>query len=245
MRPIFAAALLFLCADSFALNTELRMAISGFETKLGTISKGVEAQKKQLVLHQSDVNSFGAELKKQGCVLDSNQLYDCSGANPMALIARKSMLEGIERRHRAAKAAADSSAAQIQNLQTEHSTLTAQLLNDRETLATGEAVEMQKDVSWLLHDFSEIRNKHYDIGAQLDEFERLVDKSSLGVYLQDKIGLLLSSNAICNASQRCKTGERKELDKSYLKEVFPEMNDENSRSGKQLYDKAAGRRSAK
>lgn len=89
---------------------------------------------------------------------------------------------------------------------------------------------------------NKLNDDHADIKSQLNVIEKEMDNSKTGIYLQDKIGALLNSRLFCNAVQnKCLDKAKYVIEREGLKEIFPDITDDNSRSGKdqreRTYDK--------
>ena len=74
----------------------------------------------------------------------------------------------------------------------------------------------------LLADFATLQKKVGDTDLALEKAAGMYDKSVLGAYLKDKLGLLLNSQVICEANARCRVPERKEVYPSITGRADPE-----------------------
>lgn len=91
----------------------------------------------------------------------------------------------------------------------------------------------------VLMDFATLQAKLGDTDVTLEKLSNDFDKSLLGAYLKDKMGLLLNSQTMCEAVSRCTVKERKEVSaESIQKTLFPGT-ESSTRKGN-LYDKSHG-----
>ena len=73
------------------------------------------------------------------------------------------------------------------------------------------------------------------IDKTLDKVEKKISDSEVGIYVQDKIGQLLNSHAICKARNRCRVKKQTPIDADVInKELFPEIKEHRS----SYYEKA-------
>ena len=78
----------------------------------------------------------------------------------------------------------------------------------------------------LKSSFSDIDNNIDDFGQTLDLLEAHYDKTVMGAYMQEKMGLLLNSQAICTARKRCATMKPERVSPETIRnEMFPESSD--------------------
>ncbi len=85
---------------------------------------------------------------------------------------------------------------------------------------------------------NKLNDDHADIKSQLNVIEKEMDNSKTGLYLQDKIGALLNSRLFCNAvKNKCLDTAKYVIEREGLKEIFPDISDDNSRSGKEQRDR--------
>lgn len=91
----------------------------------------------------------------------------------------------------------------------------------------------------LEYQFERLNRINGDIGHKLDMMEQKFDTTILGAYIQEKIGLLVNSNIICEARNRCVTKNPAEVSNQRIQEVlFPGS----KLTGERKYrDKAYGR----
>ncbi|MCB0347876.1 MAG: hypothetical protein KDD37_03530 [Bdellovibrionales bacterium] len=89
-------------------------------------------------------------------------------------------------------------------------------------------------------DFAALETEIKDFDRKLDLVESQYDKSLMGAYIQDKIGQLLNSQAICAARKRCATNDPQKIDPEVIRqELFPES----AKTRSDYYEKVKSRRS--
>jgi hypothetical protein len=89
--------------------------------------------------------------------------------------------------------------------------------------------------------FSDLKVGQAELGATLDRIQTIYDQSTLGVYLQNKIGALMNSHLFCDAvKNRCGSKEPYPIGPDKLKEIFPEASEANARTGQQMWDRTMG-----
>lgn len=85
-------------------------------------------------------------------------------------------------------------------------------------------------------DFLLVKNQVGDTDRALDKMSALYDKTLLGAYVKDKVGLLLNSQLICQARKRCDVKEPVKIPNSDIEDaLFPKT--ANSTRQQQYYDK--------
>ena len=100
-----------------------------------------------------------------------------------------------------------------------------------------ESVKVQSKFALFSTRLYEFNKDIWKMDDKLDALERVYDKSVMGAYLQDKIGQLLNSNAICMARNRCAKLDPEKIDPETIrKELFPESSKGYQRSD--YHDKA-------
>lgn len=92
-------------------------------------------------------------------------------------------------------------------------------------------------------DFLMLKNQLGDTDKALDKMSAFYDKTMMGAYVKDKVGLLLNSQLICQARRRCDVKEPAIIPNSDIENVlFPKTGD--STRNQQYYNKAnPGKRS--
>ncbi|MEN0060395.1 MAG: hypothetical protein AAGB31_16260 [Bdellovibrio sp.] len=91
----------------------------------------------------------------------------------------------------------------------------------------------------VLDDFSRLQRSIGDTDLTLEKISNSYDKTLLGAYLKDKMGLLLNSNLMCEGYNRCKVPEPKKIPNENIeKTLFPDTS--NSTRKQNYYDKAYG-----
>jgi hypothetical protein len=227
---VVAGSSVFAGALSIPTQTQMLQVnkmIGDIDTKIKSAQTVDSQLQDNLIKAHKDLVDAGCKPTKE------NADWDCKGANPAVMPSTAKMKSD----YAYVMSMIKSMDGQLNELHKQQQPLLKQVALDKEN--QGLATNLQNDTLWLLHDFEQTRDQTQEIGKSLDEVEKVIDKSRLGVYMQDKVGLLLSSDAFCNAQKRCQgnPAERKELDTSYLKEVFPEIGSA-KRTGTQYYDKA-------
>jgi hypothetical protein len=74
--------------------------------------------------------------------------------------------------------------------------------------------------------------------TQIDLIESYYDKTAMGVYLKEKFGLLVNSNLICEAQNRCRVPGKQPIPGESLNPLFP---DTAGRRGDSYYNKVQSR----
>ena len=79
---------------------------------------------------------------------------------------------------------------------------------------------------------ADVRNAFQDskfglmtVDHKLDILEREFDKQDIGIYMQAKMGALLTSDILCETTRKCVSREKREFGPEALKELFKELND--------------------
>lgn len=96
----------------------------------------------------------------------------------------------------------------------------------------------------ILTEFAMVQNKLGDTDMVLEKMSNAYDKSMLGAYLKDKIGLLVNSQLMCESVARCNVKERKEVPAERIQETLFPGTANSTRKGN-LYDKTHETKSAK
>lgn len=91
----------------------------------------------------------------------------------------------------------------------------------------------------LLMDFAKYKDILGDVDLALEKISGIYDKTVLGAYLKDKMGLLLNSQVMCEAAARCRVPERKEISSDRIQQALFPGTEDSSRKGN-LYDKTHG-----
>ena len=88
----------------------------------------------------------------------------------------------------------------------------------------------------LIGEFQSLKIKANDLDDELDEMERILDKGAIGVYMKQKMGLLLNSQVICSSVKRCNVKDPKQVSNTKIAdELFPDTG-KTTRKGS-YYDK--------
>lgn len=96
----------------------------------------------------------------------------------------------------------------------------------------------------MLTEFVMVQNKLGDTDMVLEKMSNIYDKSMLGAYLKDKIGLLVNSQLMCESVARCNVKERKEVPAERIQETLFPGTANSTRKGN-LYDKTHETKTAK
>ena len=85
----------------------------------------------------------------------------------------------------------------------------------------------------LTSDFNDLTHRFENMEDNLNEIESIYDKAMIGTYIQDKMGQLLNSNALCKAASQCDGVKKKadsEIKPEDISEIFPASSSSNRRS---------------
>lgn len=94
----------------------------------------------------------------------------------------------------------------------------------------------------LLGSFSNLQVKSLSIDQRLDRMTDVIDRSIMGQYMQDKIGLMLNSKSMCMAYDRCKVGTTTEIDPQF---IHNELFKDSGTSRSNYYEKVQGKKADK
>lgn len=248
MKSIFFVALATLLGNpTLAADNgkELDVKLASLNVKNNQFSQDLAALRKQQEEAGAKASALRKEFKsaEQQWEQSAGKIWGFgSGSGDPAL---KKKMEEARAKLEVAQKAAGELEAKAQSLGREASGLALaarreEIDQKRQVAALNSAILGQS----MLTEFAMVQNKLGDTDMVLEKMSNAYDKSMLGAYLKDKIGLLVNSQLMCESVARCNVKERKEVPAERIQETLFPGTANSTRKGN-LYDKTHETKAAK
>lgn len=236
----------------FSISTLADESIKALEQKTKTVreqtakitpelkkaEKDLAEAEKSVSLTKADLDKAReAHSKKAGGVgFGKYRIFEGEGSTES-----KKNLEAAEKKFKLAQDKVNALEPKVEKLREAKADLTTELkIANKDMASANSAFIAALEAGNVTEDFSILKLKMGSTEAALDRMNSQYDRAILGAYLKDKMGLLLNSQLICQARQRCDVKDPVEIKNEDLQNVlFPGSN--NSTREKSYYEKINGK----